>query len=122
MSWKSKEITCHFCGYTWDPKNRHFVCPQCHTTYNPTKSSAVGFAGEVIVARRRTNMTRVELAQVIGCSVFTLRSIERGLEPKNRNTKSRIIREKVRIWIESTKPPIDRRKEIDNMFKEAENG
>lgn len=115
-----KPITCHFCGNTWDSKNRCFVCPRCHTPYNPLKSPAVAFGGEIVVARRRTNTTQAELAEIVGCAAFTLRLIEKGFEAKTRKVKSRILKEKLRIWVESTKPPIDRRNEIDRMFQQGE--
>lgn len=74
----------------------------------------------MVVARRRESMTQGELARLVGCSTFTLRLIEQGFEAKTRKVKSRIIKEKLRIWVESTKPPIDRRNEIDRMFQQGE--
>src|SRR5512142_3466331 len=115
-----KPLVCHFCGNVWDSKNRVWLCPRCHVVYNPQKCAAIGFAGEVIVARRRTNTTQAELAKIVGCAPFTLRLIEKGFEAKTRKVKSRIIKEKLRIWVESTKSPIDRRNEIDRMFQQGE--
>jgi DNA-binding XRE family transcriptional regulator len=112
-------VSCHFCGNQWDPKNRIFICPKCHTTYNPQKSPLIGFAGEIRVARLRENMTQPELAKKIGCALHTLTMIEAGREAKS-NSRGKIIREKLRIWIESTKSPIERRQEIENMFNSTE--
>ena len=112
-------ISCHFCGNQWNSKNRIWICPKCHAPYNPQKCALLGFAGEIRIARLRENMTQPELAEKIGCSLPTLVAIEGGREAKS-NARGKIIREKLRIWIESTKSPIERRKEIDNMFNSIE--
>ena len=120
-----KLLTCHFCGNSWDCKNRIFLCPKCHVVFNPLKSPTIGFGGEVKVARMRANITQAELASLIGTNVMTISGIENGVEKKLKK-KGKILHEKLRIWVEGTKSPIDRRKEIDNMFnfdgKEEENG
>lgn len=113
-----KLISCHFCGHTWDCRNRYFVCAACHTVYDATKHPLVGFAGEMRVARMRASVSRPELADIIGCKLRDIMEIEIGRN-KGKTVKGRMLREKIRIWIESTRSPIDRRKEIENMFKEG---
>ncbi len=110
-------LTCHLCATTWDSKNKCFVCPKCHTVFNPLKSPKAGIGGELRMARIRMNLSTKELARIIGISEHTIQIIESG---KHRffTRPAKVTREKVRIWIESTKSPIDRRKEIDEMFRE----
>ena len=118
-------ISCHFCGNKWDPKNRCFVCPKCHTVYNPQKNPLVAFAGELKVARQRENMSQRELAEGLGIKQRQISDIEQGVSTLT-HAKTKILREKLRIFIESTKSPIDRRNEINQMFnsgqKEPQNG
>jgi ribosome-binding protein aMBF1 (putative translation factor) len=121
----SKEVTCHFCGLTRKPKG-NFVCPQCHTVYNPERNPAIGFGGEIKVARKRLGWNQQELCDHLKICRNTLMGYESGDTLAFKNPKAKIIRERLRIWVESTKSPFLRRKEIDNMFnfdqKETENG
>lgn len=118
-----KTLICHVCGHQW--MGNVFICVKCHTPYNPRPKKAPPlppegaspFALELRDARIRANISRAKLANLIGCNRQTLQIIERGR--KRGPNENKIIKEKLRIWIESTKSPIDRRNEIDDMFKET---
>lgn len=73
------------------------------------------------MARARLGTTQIELAKIIGCSVMTIGAIESG-KLDTINPKGKLIRERLRIWVENSKSPIDKRKEIEDMFKESNNG
>ena len=116
-----KLITCHHCQYSWDCGHGCFVCPQCHTPYNPKLAAKTDLGVQLLEARKRTGMQKNELSRILGCHPQTITNIESGKTAgrKNQNGKSKMIFERLRIWIESTKSPIDKRKEIDDMFKEV---
>lgn len=117
-----KTATCHICGNEWDYRRYGWMCTKCHTMYvaRPAKSAprCPIVHTELFEARRRMGISRDKLAKIIGCQRMTIERIERGAIEADRAI-GKLIRERLRIWIESTKPPIDRRKEIDDMFKEA---
>ncbi len=113
-------ITCHFCHYEWNPGHGCFVCPQCHTPYDPKKSPATGFGIEILAARQRSGTTKAQLSRIVDCHPETIKNIENGKTMGLRkNKRMLVVLERIRIWIESTKSPIDKRKEIDDMFKES---
>jgi DNA-binding XRE family transcriptional regulator len=110
-------LVCHACLSEWDSRNRCFVCPKCHTVFNPELSRS-GFGGQILAARLRTGTTQAALAKIIGCHHRTIYCIESGKSADRPMAKVKLYRERLRIWVESTKSPIDKRKEIDDMFKE----
>ena len=128
----SQPLVCHFCSKTWDCHNKCFVCPRCYTVYNPRRRALLGIGGELRVARIKEGLTQIELAKQFGIPSGAIRNIETGKWTLTKYSKSKILREKLRIWIDGTKSPIDRRKEMDEMFnslkitkrrkKEPENG
>ena len=115
---RQSPITCHICGNTWDCSRGCFVCGKCHTVFDPFQGG-VGLGGELKVARARLGVTQIELAKIIGCSAMTIGAIESG-KLETINPKGKLIRERLRIWIENSKSPIDKRKEIEDMFNHQE--
>jgi DNA-binding XRE family transcriptional regulator len=113
-----KLITCHYCLNEWDCGRGCFVCPKCHTPFDPALSKS-GFGGQILAARTRTGTSQEALAKIIGCDYMTINRIELGKSLSTNNPRGKMIRERLRIWVESTKSPIDKRKEIDDMFKES---
>lgn len=67
------------------------------------------------------NMNQFELAKILGVSQKTVERMEKSITQCKR-PKSKMLKERFRIWVESTKPDSHRRKIIDDMFKETKNG
>ena len=132
------DLKCTMCGHEWASHNRCFVCPKCRIPYRPKyshshpllKSNAKippktpeleAFGLAVRHERVRKGLTQVELAEKFGIHRITIRRIEDGHAGAS-SMESKLIRERLRIWIEEGKPKHDKLNEIDAMFTEEGNG
>ncbi len=105
----------------WQGRASHFRAGQ-KRKHPPLNEEAAKFGYEVRRERVRQLKSQPQLARELGLAECFIRRVEMGLTVSN--ARNRLNYERLRIWVETHKPPCWREKfdNVDQMFKESSNG